>query len=131
MARKLSNLWEKILLFQDRMDKIIESIDSEYTTSYLMLSCDIIETDKYILIKIDAPGIEKNSINIFFKKNLLIIEAVKQKDYFSECKYIIAERRFGQFKNIIEIPENFDIRSIDYYIKDGVITIKIKKTEEV
>ena len=129
MAKKLANLWEKLLLFQDKMDKIIETIDLEYQSCYLMLPSDIVEYESYILIKLDAPGIKKDQINIAIEGKLLIIEATKVKDYFSKCEYIIAERRFGKFKNIIEIPEVFDIHSIEYQIGEGVITIKIRKSE--
>ena len=129
MAKKLANLWEKLLLFQDKMDKIIETIDLEYQNCYLMLPFDIVEFDKYILIKLDAPGIKREQIDIFVEGKLLVIEATKAKNYFSKCKYIVAERRFGKFKNIIEIPEIFNIHSIEYRIEDGVITIKIRKSE--
>ncbi len=130
MAKKLENLWKSLLLFQDRMNKIIESIDGEYNSCYLMLPSDIIEYERYILIKLDAAGVKEDKISVYVKQRLLIIEAVKLKDSFTKGNYIIAERRFGKYKNIIELSEDFDINSIDYYIKDGVITIKIKKKEE-
>ena len=128
MGKKLGTVWEKLLLFQEKMDKIIECIDSKYCEYYIILPIDIVELEDVIIIKIDAPGINDKNFTVYNEGNLLVIEGVKV-DLTSPLKgnYLLAERRFGRFKNIIDIPEDFDINSVNYYIKDGVIFIKVYK----
>ena len=128
MGAKVSNLWEKLILFQDKMEKIAETIDGHFNSCYLILPSDILEYEEYVLIKIDIPGIDENNIKITLEDKFLIVEGVKVKDFSEkEGRYLIAERRFGKFKNIIQIPKNFDTEGISYYIKDGVLIIKIDK----
>ena len=128
MGKKLTTIWERLLLFQEKMDKIIECIDSKYCEYHIILPIDIVEFEDVIIIKIDAPGISEENFTVYNEGNLLIIEGVKV-DIESPLKgnYLIAERRFGKFKNIIDIPENFDINNIKYYINNGVIWVKIYK----
>ncbi len=128
MGTKVSDLWERLILFQDKMEKIAETIDNHFNSCYLILPSDILEYEEYILIKIDVPGIDENNLQIALEENFLIVEGNKTKDFSEkEGKYLIAERRFGKFKNIIQIPKNFDTKEISYYIKDGVLIIKINK----
>jgi len=131
MAKKLSDLWEKLLYVQDKMDKIIENIDNKFNNYHLILPFDIIEYDDHIDIKIDAPGISEENLRIYYDNTLLIVEGIKiDLRPPSISRYIIAERRFGKFRNIIDIPECFDIKNREIKKENGVITIKINKIEE-
>jgi HSP20 family molecular chaperone IbpA len=131
MAKKLSDLWEKLLYVQDKMDKIIENIDNKFNNYHLILPFDIIEYDDHIDIKIDAPGILDENLKIYSENNLLIVEGIKlDSKALPISRYIIAERRFGKFRNIIDIPECFDIKNSKIIKENGVITIKINKIEE-
>ena len=127
MGKRISDIWERLIMFQDKMDKILNEVDEKMASCYLILPSDILEYENNLVIKIDIPGINEKDINIKIKDRFLIIEGFKDKDIGEHVRYILAERRFGKFKNIIELPENFDMNSISYYIKNGVLIIKINK----
>ncbi len=127
MGKRVSDIWEKLILFQDKMDQIINEIDQKFTSAYLILPSDILEYEHRLIIKIDIPGIEEENIKIKIIERFLIIEGYKTKDTSEHVKYILAERRFGKFKNIIELPMNFDMDNISYYIKNGVLVVNIEK----
>ncbi len=127
MGKRISDIWERLIMFQDKMDKILNEVDEKIASCYLILPSDILEYENNLVIKIDIPGINEKDINIKIKDRFLIIEGFKDKDIGEHVRYILAERRFGKFKNIIELPENFDMNSISYYIKNGVLIIKINK----
>ncbi len=127
MGKRISDIWEKLILFQDRMESILNELDERFTSGYLILPSDILENENGLIIKIDIPGIREDDIRIKIDNRFLIIEGFKYKDVDRNVHYIIAERRFGKFKNIIELPLNFDMESISYYIKNGLLVVKIKK----
>jgi HSP20 family protein len=40
------------------------------------------------------------------------------------------ERSFGGFSRELEIPERFDLEKIDAKFKDGVLTVRIARSEQ-
>ncbi len=128
MGRKITKLLDKISLFENQIEKIANSINFYYNNYTLTLYTDILESEDSLIIKIDIPGINNNCINIYNENDSLIIEGVKDRDdIYEKGKYLLAERSFGKFRNNIQISDKFDLKSIDHYIKNGVLHITIKK----
>jgi HSP20 family protein len=127
MGKRVSDIWDRLILFQNKMNEITNEIDEMLTSAYLILPSDILEYEHNLIIKIDIPGMDENNIRIHIENRFLVIEGYKSKDINDNVRYILAERRFGKFKNIIELPADFDMESISYYIKNGVLIVKIEK----
>lgn len=83
-------------------------------------------------IKIEAliPGASKDSLDISIENNVLSIKG-EIKDHKSEDdKVIREEREYGKFQKSMKIGIPIDVDNIDAEYKDGILGIKLKKSEE-
>jgi len=82
-----------------------------------------------IEIKVVAPGIKGDDLNIQLIDNTLYIEGEKKDDY-TDKGYIRKERDFGKFRKSVNLPYKVDSAKIDAGMREGILTIKLVKSEE-
>lgn len=93
---------------------------------------DVSETEKNFTIRAELPGMEAKDVEITLSDRTLTIAGEKSES--SECKDGNAchcERRFGAFQRTVELPETANVESLSADYKNGVLTVKIDKREEV
>lgn len=89
---------------------------------------DLIEDDKNIIIYIDIPGINPNSIDVNFYNNKIEVSGERIRPYND---FIKKEIIYGEFKRQITIPINVTNRSsVTVSASNGVLKININKTIE-
>lgn len=88
--------------------------------------------DRYVLTA-DLAGIRNEEVEITLNNSRLSIDvkpnAEVQDSSDSEVNYIIRERRIGAMSRTILLPYATSERNIDASMKDGVLTVTIKKDE--
>ncbi len=88
--------------------------------------CDIFEKDDKLYIDLEIVGLDEENFKIEIDGNILTIAGIKRKESVKNAKYLRAERIFGSFKKIVEIPYlTTNIESVKY--KDGILRITINK----
>lgn len=95
------------------------------------MKCDIYEKEGDYHIEIDAPGFNKNDINIEENNGYLTVTAIKNKEANEEEKnYIRQERVYGKYERSFYLG---DLKSdeIKAEFKDGTLKIIVPKKEEV
>jgi HSP20 family protein len=93
---------------------------------------DIHETDNQYVVKLDIPGMEKTNIDIETKGDQLVISGEKQSSAESDDQanhYYKKERSIGYFSRAILLPEDADKNNINAEYNNGVLTVKIAKSE--
>ncbi|WP_127836280.1 heat shock protein Hsp18 [Clostridium prolinivorans] len=88
---------------------------------------DLKENEGNYIIEADLPGVKKESIDIDFENNYLVISA-KREDALEEKKenFVRRERYYGEFKRSFYI-DNVDEDKISATFKDGVLKIVLPK----
>ncbi|MCM8788018.1 MAG: Hsp20/alpha crystallin family protein [Candidatus Omnitrophica bacterium] len=93
---------------------------------------DIFKTGDQYIIKMDIPGMEKDSINIEIQKGYITISG--QREYKVEQNqsnyFYLKERQFGYFRRTIPLPEDADENGIKVDYKKGVLNIIIPKVKK-
>ncbi|NIW80754.1 MAG: Hsp20 family protein [Calditrichae bacterium] len=92
---------------------------------------DILETFEHIILLIDMPGSDENSIDITLDKNQLTVEAAMQPLFPQGYELQHAEYEFGDYRRKFIIQEGINRETIEADYKNGVLRIKLPKTEEV
>jgi HSP20 family protein len=122
----------------------------------LMPSIDITETDKEIEITVDLPGLERKDVEISLENDVLTIRGEKkfeagsddrgnqssqkaqngkkgQQDQQSQDnqnkRYHVAERTYGMFYRVIQLPPGIDTSKVQATMSNGVLKIAIPKPE--
>jgi HSP20 family protein len=94
-------------------------------------SFEIKETKEAYLFKADVPGVKESDIDITVTGNRLTVagkrEAEKQEQTDTYYSY---ERTYGDFARSFTLPEGVDMNGVHADLKEGVLTLTIKKTPE-
>jgi len=91
---------------------------------------EIVEEKDDIVIKAELPGMKKEDVEVQLADNLLTIKGEKkQEEEKKEKGYYYCERSFGSFERSIEIPREVQTEKGRANFKDGVLEIRLPKTE--
>ena len=95
------------------------------------MKCDIYEKDNNYYIEMDAPGFDKNEIQIEVKDNNLIITAEKTNEVNEEDtkNYIHRERSYGKVQRSFYLRD-LDANKIEASFENGVLNIIVPKKDD-
>ncbi len=92
---------------------------------------DVIETKDHILVKMSAPGVKPEDIEIAVVGDTLTIKGeMKSEEQYEEGSYIRKERRFGSFQRVFSLPANVAADKAKAEFENGVLTLTLPKAEE-
>ena len=139
-AQDLSSLRKKLSRVKREMDLLIKDMVSgaSYASDAVLkdfagdISVDILQNEKFVIVKADLPGMEKDKINIALESGrFLKISGSREMLKSQDAPDVVRQERFfGSFKKTVELPcevENFGIGAT---YKDGVLEITIPKKAE-
>ena len=93
--------------------------------------CDIYETDKEIVLKMELPDMRKENVHVTLENNVLTLrgerkfdEAVNPEDYHR------IERKYGEFMRIFTLPTFVEGSKVVAEFKEGVLTVTLPKNKE-
>jgi HSP20 family protein len=92
---------------------------------------DIHETEAEIVVKAEVPGVERDDIQLNLENNVLTLKGERkfEKDTKEE-NYHRIERSYGSFSRAFSIPATVDEGEINADYKEGVLTIRLPKTQK-
>lgn len=92
---------------------------------------DLYEEGQDIVAKAELPGLKKEDIDINITENTLTISGSKEKEEKVERKdYIRVERSSGSFSRSFSLPVDVKTDAATASFKDGVLEVRIPKSEE-
>ena len=92
---------------------------------------DIGETDDAFMVKAEVPGCKAEDIDISVHGNMLTISGEKKQEIQEKEKgYYHIERSYGSFRRDLNLASDVDAEKIEAMCKDGVLSIKLPKTEK-
>ena len=94
-------------------------------------SMDIFKEGDDVVVKTELPGMKKEDIDISLTKDTITISGEKKKEEKIEKKdYYSFERSYGSFKRSFSLPAEVQTEKASAKFKDGVLEIRIPKTEK-
>jgi HSP20 family protein len=92
---------------------------------------DLYEEKDDIIAKVDLPGMEKEDIEVNITDHRLTVKGEKKKtEEIKEENYYRSERTYGTFSRTVEIPKEVQVEKARATFKNGVLEIRLPKTEE-
>jgi HSP20 family protein len=92
---------------------------------------DLYEEKDEVVAKAELPGLDKNDIQISISDHLLTIKGEKKKEEeIKEADYYRSERSYGSFVRNVELPKEVDTGKARASFKNGVLEIRMPKSEE-
>jgi HSP20 family protein len=92
---------------------------------------DIFEEGDDVVVKAELPGIKKEDISVDITDNTLVISGErKQEEKVEKKDYYRLERSYGSFSRTLRMPTEVKTDKAKANFKDGVLEIRVPKTEE-
>lgn len=133
-----SNLPEPMDEFDRLQDEINKLFDWTYPSNRglfdrsLSPAVDVVETSDEIVLTCDLPGVKKDDLDLSISRNVITIKGEKKGEQKKEgAKTFRKETWSGSFQRTLSLPETVDPDKVEASMKEGVLTVKIAKREEV
>lgn len=130
--------WEPVGVtsLRDAMDRLFE--DSVVRSSGLFPSLraeqpavDMYQTDTDVVVKASLPGMKSEDVDISVTGDVITLKGEHREEHeTSEENYFRKEMRYGSFTRALPIPVPVDVDKAEAEFQDGVLTVKMPKTEE-
>jgi HSP20 family protein len=92
---------------------------------------DIYETEDHVVVQLDIPGVDADSIDIQCEKGMLSLKGERPfNGSDAERKYYRVENVYGPFERYFEIPRTLDVNKVEAKYSDGVLKLVFPKAEE-
>jgi len=120
--------WDPMREFDDlheRMNRLMASVFGDAGTARWTPPVDVRETDDAWLVEVDVPGLKRDDITIEASGTELAISGEYQEKERTRSR----TRRVGEFEYRTSLPANIDTEKISADLNDGVLTVKIPKSE--
>ena len=92
---------------------------------------DMYDEGKELVMKADLPGVKKEDIHLDLSENVLTLSGERKMEKTIEKggmhRY---ERHYGSFSRSFELPSEVDTGKITASLKEGVLEIRLPKTEK-
>jgi HSP20 family protein len=126
---------DRLVFFRREMERILrdffEAAGEDLDGDTSAIPVDIVESAEEVVITAELPACTPEGLSVEVSRDRLAIECSKSKEHREErARYICAERPFGKFRRIIQIPTACDTRRITAVYSNGVLTARIPRISE-
>ena len=139
--RNLRSRWQEDIdqmeqMFEDfwpiRMPRMLN--DRRHLSRMAMvpaLNVDVYDEGNEIVVKGEIPGARKEDIEVSLTDSVLTISGQKErKEEVKDDHYYRSERSYGAFSRTIDLPSEVQTDKVAASFTDGVLEIRLPKTEE-
>jgi HSP20 family protein len=92
---------------------------------------DIEDTELNYLIRAELPGLSKKNVKVVVEDGVLTLSGERDLERKVEGKtFHHIERSHGTFTRSFTLPENAEAESVSANYKDGLLEIRVAKSEE-
>jgi HSP20 family protein len=118
------------------LDRLFNSSGSEWPRSSQVSggrapALDVYEDKDNYTVKVEAPGVKKEDIDISLHDGVLSISGERKAEEKAENAEVHRTERFvGRFQRTVTLPSPVAADKVQAQYKDGVLTVTLPKTEE-
>lgn len=92
---------------------------------------DMYEEKDAVVVKAEVPGISKDDLEVILRGSTLTVKGEKKREEEAKDKnYYRCEREYGAFLRTVELPAEVKPEAVSATFKDGVLEVRLPKTEE-
>jgi len=119
----------------DDLKRILNLLDQKQspgTAGECTPPCDVIETAEAIELVMDLPGVSRESLNIAFVRNTLVVAGDKLPAACEhrDAAFHLAERAFGRFARAIRVSGAFDAGAARATLSAGELRVVLPRIHE-
>lgn len=85
--------------------------------------------DRWV-IEVDVPGVKESELDITLEDGVLVISGDRNVAIPEDARELFSDRQAGKFRRVLKIREGVDRSAIEADLKDGVLTLTLKRLPE-
>jgi HSP20 family protein len=122
---------------QTQMNRLFDNFVGQPTSSGLAErvwapAADMYETKNEVVITAELPGLSEKDIHLSITGDLLTIQGERPwAGDVQDASHYRRERWFGKFERTFSLPMPVESGQIKATYRDGVLTVKLPKVEEI
>jgi HSP20 family protein len=102
-----------------------QSVDERFTTP----AANIYAADNEYILELEMPGVDKSGLEVVIDGNDLVITGRRAKD-IPEGELSYCESALANYRRMFELAADVDIRNIEAQLNQGVLRLKLPKSEQ-
>ena len=92
---------------------------------------DIYETEEFVVVTLDIPGVNKEAIDVTLEKNVLSVNGNSSHGAPDGYTMAFGEFQTGDYERSFRLTDEIDRNGIEAVYEDGVLKLTLPKAEEV
>ena len=130
--------WDPFRQMEDMFEQYNKALSWPYRGGHEIVAAgewmprvDISETESDFGLKVEIPDVKKDEVKVTVDNGVLTITGErKQEKEEKGKKFHRVERYFGSFMRSFTLPDNVDEAKIEASFKDGMLNLRLPKTEK-
>jgi HSP20 family protein len=128
--------WRELATLRREFDRFFDEpfgarFAMPWRPSEFEMMVDLAEDETAYIVKATVPGVKPEDVEVTMQNNVLTIKGEAKADKeIKEENYFMRERRYGSFMRSLVLPTNVKAEMIEAKHEDGVLTIRLPKSEE-
>ena len=128
-----SSVFDELWRLQQEVDELFGSWGSPLGIRSLprgsFPGVNVVQTPERVDVYLFAPGIDPKSLEISIQQNLLAVSGNRELRAEEEASYYRQERFSGEFRRVINLPEDVDPERVQAKYVDGIVQIGVQRRE--
>lgn len=126
------DFFEDMRDMQNQMNKMFKDFSKKAKFSDLKSAdTDISETEDFLVIKVDMPGVEKEDIDLVLTEESISVNAKRKQEELEEKEgFFRRERSYKGYNVYTMLPAKIIPETAYADYKNGVLKVKVKKAEK-
>jgi HSP20 family protein len=104
---------------------------TEPPESYFVPATDIYETQEGLTLMAELPGVKAAGLEVTVEDSVLVIRGKSVGEAAESGEVLLREFATGEFYRAFQLPADYDTARIEATLKDGVLTLKLPKSERM
>lgn len=93
-----------------------------------VLAAEVFDDDDNIVVRLEAPGMQKADFDLEVHENYLVVRGEKQIERErTEGRYHVTECAYGRFERAIPLPEGVETEKAHAVYKHGILRVELPK----
>jgi len=121
---------------QQQINRLFDQLDTDGRSEELgggmfAPAMDVKEDTDAYTVHLEVPGVPQDKIDIALQDNTLVVRGTREQvGETKEGQYRRVERSYGSFARSLSLPRNVDVQNVAANLKDGVLMIRLPKSED-